>query len=45
LPVYEGAQLAPGPVLTGPLIIEEATTTLLIDGRIRSPCIRPGFIA
>jgi len=32
LPVYDGSQLAPGPVLTGPLIIEEATTTLLIDG-------------
>lgn len=32
LPVYDGSDLAPGPVLTGPLIIEEATTTLLIDG-------------
>ncbi|MFY7961056.1 MAG: hydantoinase/oxoprolinase family protein [Elsteraceae bacterium] len=32
LPIYDGAALAPGPTLTGPLIIEEATTTLLIDG-------------
>lgn len=32
LPIYDGAQIAPGPTLTGPLIIEEATTTLLIDG-------------
>lgn len=32
LPIYDGSALAPGPSLTGPLIIEEATTTLLIDG-------------
>ncbi len=32
LPIYDGASLGPGPVLTGPLIIEEATTTILIDG-------------
>ena len=32
LPIYDGSTLAPGPVLQGPLIIEEATTTLFVDG-------------
>jgi N-methylhydantoinase A len=35
LPIYHGSQLGSGTVLVGPLIIEEDTTTLLIDGADR----------